>query len=70
MKLIRKIALAACSCVGAAALCGALLFQPQDVSAEVGLAQPITLENEYAKGTELSIPYAQIQVGGVSYGGA
>ena len=67
MKLIRKIALAACSCVGAAALCGAILLTPQDASAEIGLAQPVALESEYAKGTELSIPYAQIQIGGVSY---
>ena len=67
MKLIRKIALAAFSCVGALSLCSALLLKPQDASAEIDFAQPIVLENEYAKGTELSIPYAQIQIDGVAY---
>lgn len=67
MKLTRKIALIACSCVATAALGGALLLKPQDVSAEIGLAQAVVLENEYAKGTELAIPYAQIQKDGVSY---
>ncbi len=67
MKITKKITLILLACVSILSFSGAVgAFIPKAL-ADVRLVQDVILEEEYALGTELTIPQAQIEVDGKVY---
>ena len=67
MKITKKITLILLACVSILSFSGAVgAFIPKAL-ADVRLVQDVVLEEEYALGTELTIPQAQIEVDGKVY---
>ena len=67
MKITKKITLILLICVSILSFSGAVGVIAQKTFADVKLVQDVEFEEEYALGTELVIPSAQIQVDGKVY---
>ena len=67
MKITKKIALILLACVSVLSLSGAIGMAAVKALADAKLVQNVELEEEYALGTELTIPDARMQVGDKTY---
>ena len=67
MKITKKITLILLACVSILSFSGAVGIVAHKVFANATLVQDVELEEEYALGTELSIPDAKMQVNGKIY---